>query len=75
MEPVKRVEFDPWERSFYPASYPPPADSIPFKEALALAVLEQQAKSLNLSEDDAEYFVYAGKEWAREHLGLFAQRW
>ena len=43
----------------------------PLPRTLA-ALLEQHARSMNLSEEDAEYFVYAGKEWAREHLGLFA---
>lgn len=71
VEPVQRVEFDPWERSTHAPAYPLPIDAVPFREALATAVLSEEAKSLNLSEDDTEYFVFAGKEWAREHLGLF----
>lgn len=72
VKPVKRVKFDLWEPPVSLAAHRPSAEANPFSDELAAAVLEQQAKSMNLSEDDAEYFVYAGKEWAREHLGLFA---
>lgn len=74
VEPVQCVEFDPWERALHASACPQPIDAIPFREALATAVLADRAREMNLSEDDAEFFLCAGKEWAREHLGLFADR-
>ena len=71
VERIKRIEFDPSvSRARYPAYYQP-TDRAPFQEALVSALLDEQARKLKLDEDDTDYFVYMGKEWAREHLGLF----
>lgn len=69
---VRRIEFDATDWQYQPAAFPPPPNPVPFKEALATAVLVDQARSMNFSEDEADYFVYCGKRWAQEHLGLFA---